>query len=144
METSIVALKDTLAVLELAGAIRTPALHKALREAAAQALTDVASTIRGNAPEEACDIAPEEAHGSTQEQEARGPSLYNQFISEMRDTARKYLPQKPGKERFHILAGLWIRHKGLGDLQDIKAAAHADLKAFLPITVPVYSVDVRA
>ena len=120
MQASIVALKETAAVLELAETITTCALKQAMCDAAAQALLDVASELR-----------PEP-------QEERGPSLYNQFISEMTDPTKKALPKTPPKQRFHILATLWTRHKNLGDLQDIKAAATKDLKTF----VPVYKVDI--
>jgi hypothetical protein len=123
---SIVALKDTLAILELVETIRTPSIDRALRAAAAEVLLAVASDI------------------SDQPQETRGPSLYNQFISEMNDSAKRALPKKAPKERFHILAALWTRHKDLGDLQDIKAAAQKDLKAHIPSSAPVYSVDMRA
>ena len=118
---SIVALKETAAVLELAETITTSALKQAMREAVAETLMAVVTELSAKEPEE-----------------TRGPSLYNQFISEMTDPAKKALPMKTPKERFHILATLWTRHKNLGDLQDIKAAVTKDLKAF----VPVYKVDI--
>jgi hypothetical protein len=117
---SIVTLKETAAVLELAETITTSALKHAMHEAVAETLMAVATELSGKEPE------------------TRGPSLYNQFISEMTDPAKKALPKTPAKQRFHILATLWTRHKNLGDLQDIKAAVTKDLKAF----VPVYKVDI--
>jgi len=137
MKTSIVALKETLAVLELAETIQTPFLKRELCAACAKNLVDVSKSL--NTPVEApAKENVEEA--SPTAVEGRAPSLYNQFISEMSGAARKKLPGKSQKERFHMLAALWTRHKALGDLEEIKAAASRDLASMVPVATPVFSV----
>jgi len=133
MKTAIASLRETLEVIELAETLTTQRLKKSLCDAAAEMLIAVASEIRTQ------DLVEAPINDTA---EARGPSLYNQFISEMSAATKKALPKKSPKERFHILATLWTRHKALGDLQDIKAAAHGDLKALSPSSsTPVYSIN---
>lgn len=134
MKTSIVTLKETLAVLELAETIETPMLQMGLCAAAAKALVQVSKTLSTVTEEPAKEESPVED---------RTPSLYNQFISEMSGAGRKVLPNKSQKERFHMLASLWTRHKALGDLEEIKAAALKDLASMVPVATPVFSVSMN-
>jgi len=137
MKTSIVALKETLTVLELAETIQTSFLKRELFAACAKSLIDVSKSL--NTPVEApAKENVEEA--SPTAVEGRTPSLYNQFISEMSGVTGKTLPGKSQKERFHMLATLWTRHKALGDLEEIKAAASRDLASMVPVATPVFSV----
>ena len=137
MKTSIVALKETLAVLELAETIQTPLLKRELCAAAAKGLVQVSKTLSAVGEEPAKDEVEEASPVAV---ESRSPSLYNQFISEMMGAGRKALPNKSQKERFHMLASLWTRHKALGDLEEIKAAAKKDLASMIPVSTPVFSV----
>ena len=134
MKTSIVALKETLAVLELAETIETPLLQMGLCATAAKALVQVSKTLS---------TIVEEPVKEEAQVDDRAPSLYNQFISEMSGAARKTLPSKSQKERFHMLAALWTRHKALGDLEEIKAAALKDLASMVPVVTPVFSVSMN-
>jgi len=131
MKMSIVALKETLTVLELAETIQTPFLKRELCAACAKSLVDVSKSLSE---------VEEESEPPAVPVEGRAPSLYNQFISEMSGVAGKALPGKSQKERFHMLATLWTRHKALGDLEEIKAAAKKDLASMVPVATPVFSV----
>jgi hypothetical protein len=140
MKTSIVALKETLAVLELAETIETPLLQMGLCATAAKALVQVSKTLSTFVEEP---TKEEPAKEEPAQVDDRAPSLYNQFISEMSGAARKTLPGKSQKERFHMLAALWTRHKALGDLEEIKAAALKDLASMVPVATPVFSVSIK-
>lgn len=134
MKSSITALKEAQAIIELAETIVTPSLHLALKTAVADTLDAVSKELRSRS---SIEVEPETSSSS------RGHTLYNQFMSQMAGAARKAMPLKSQKERLTTLASIWTRHKALGDLDEIMSAAHNDLAAFVPTgSTPVYAINI--